>query len=270
VKGLIELVVKAGCQVDFEAVAMVARKKNVEDLKFLLELLPDIDWVTFTDGSGQTLLHHARHLPVVEYLLSKNPKLAMVVDNNLETPIMKLLPLLATAKRKKHAKIKQICIFLQNNGVDIDKPNQQGYTVLHEALIKKYGGRKHLPLVIMTLLELGTNISKNPENNPQNMTTLHLACTTGLTQVVRQLLHYLGKSNPKILAEMSVAPTKDNFTPKQIAQQCGDTKMVEEIEAVVSKHSNGNVVDAVSLAKSKGLAAPLSIGTAKRSTRNLL
>jgi len=164
---------------------------------------------------------------------------------------MKLLPLLATAKRKKYEKITQLCVFLQKHGVDINKPDQQGYTVLHEALIKKCGGRKHLPLVIMTLLNLGANISQPPENSAtRNTTTFHLACATGLTQVVRQLIHHMRKSDPKKLADMVVTPTRDNLSAKQIAEQCGDLKMVEEIEAVIAhicplyattQTGNGNV-----------------------------
>jgi len=143
---------------------------------------------------------------------------------------MKITPRLATAKRKKYERVKEIIIFLLDHGVDINRPNQQGCTVLHEALIKKHGGRKHLPLVIQTLIELKADLN-NPANS-RNTTMLHLACGTGITQVVRQIIRATRKVNR---GELISTIHKFEISIKEIAQKFGDEKMLLEIDSLLPR-----------------------------------
>jgi ankyrin repeat protein len=222
---LVEALLEGRGQVDMNALVIAAHKKTAHCLELLLKARQEIDVMMITDGYGQTLLHHARYLQVVQFLVEKYPGLVTMVDNNKDSPLMKITPLLATPKLKKYERVKEIIVFLQKKGANINNPNQQGCTALHDALIKKHGGRKHLPLVIKTLLELNANLTDH-----ENTSTLHLACKTGMTQVVRQIIRAGRKTNR---IEFLKSITRD-VSLKEVVQKYGDEKMMFEIETLLS------------------------------------
>eukprot|EP01125_Pyxidicula_operculata_P006453 TRINITY_DN2236_c0_g1_i2.p1 TRINITY_DN2236_c0_g1~~TRINITY_DN2236_c0_g1_i2.p1 ORF type:complete len:1490 (+),score=291.76 TRINITY_DN2236_c0_g1_i2:40-4470(+) len=228
---IVKLLIESGCLVDFNALAHMCGLDDLACLRMTLEMRKDINEGVLTDNLGQSLLHLCKNLPAVDFILNRSIHLAKVPDNNGETPIFKFLQGLATANIKKNQETHKIISSLVENGSDINKFNHQGYTVLHMSLIRKIGGNKHLPILVMSLIELGSDIFLNPEKDPKNMNTLHLACATGIIQVVRQICHHARKK-PKKLKVLIEGLTSDRFSSIQIAQQYGNDEMVKYLSSV--------------------------------------
>lgn len=156
---------------------------NLAEAKLLIQLGAD---VSTKDALGYTPLHWACHsgrLPVIKYLLKRNPNLISTTDKDEETPLF-----------KSFGNIKVLKQLLRSNA-DLEHKNSDGNTPLNKLMTVAQNSKKnHRHYYKFAEFLLTKHADVNTVNN-KNISPLHKAISNNWTCLVKLFCKYNADPN---------------------------------------------------------------------------